>query len=366
MIRVLIVDDSALMRKKLSEMLMAEPDIEVIATARDGEDGVAKARELRPDVITMDINMPRLDGLSALQLILEDAICPVIMVSSLTQEGALATFEAMELGAFDYVAKPGGTISMNIAQTQRELGDKIRAATKRRARKAKRHDSIRTGRVHGFRSPEAEQDRELLQAGADDMDLRWAVAIGISTGGPRTILEVVPELPPDLGVPVFMVQHMPPAFTASFAARLAQVSQMPVVEARAGDAVRQNVVYLAKGGQHMLLRKASTGKISLRLSTIPETLFMPSVNVMMDSVLQVFGAGTLGVLMTGMGNDGADAMCRIRKAGGYGIAESEETAVVWGMPKEAIQRGGADIVLPSHQIAEEIVHKVRQWQARRE
>lgn len=366
MIRVLIVDDSALMRKKLSEMLRAEPDIEVVATARDGEDGVAKARELRPDVITMDINMPRLDGLSALQLILEDAICPVIMVSSLTQEGALATFEAMELGAFDYVAKPGGTISTNIAQTQRELGDKIRAAAKRRARKAQRRAPIRTERVRSFRPAEADQDRELLQAGASDMGLQWAVAIGISTGGPRTILEVVPELPPDLGVPVFMVQHMPPAFTASFAARLAQSSQMPVVEARAGDAVRQNVVYLAKGGQHMLLRKASTGKVSLRLSTIPETLFMPSVNVMMDSVLHIFGSGTLGVLMTGMGNDGADAMCRIRKAGGYGIAESEETAVVWGMPKEAIQRGGADIVLPSHQIADEIVRKVRQWQSRRE
>lgn len=175
-------------------------------------------------------------------------------------------------------------------------------------------------------------------------------------------MEVVPELPPDLGAPVFMVQHMPEAFTASFAERLSLASRIPVVEARAGDVVRKNVVYLAKGGQHMLLRKASTGKISLRLTSIPEALFMPSVDVMMDSVLSVFGSGTLGVLMTGMGSDGADAMARIRRAGGYCIAESEETAVVWGMPKEAVARGGADIVLPSHRIAGEIVRRIRHWQ----
>lgn len=362
MIRVLVVDDSALMRRKLREMLQAEPGIEVVATARDGQDGVDKARELRPDVVTMDINMPRLDGLSALQLILEEKLCPVIVVSSLTQEGALVTFEALELGAFDYVAKPGGTVSLNIAQTQRELAAKIKAAAASGAAGRPRCGRRQVPRqnVKQRRVREAE---ELSAAGDEaDTNMRWAVAIGISTGGPRTIMEVVPELPPDLGAPVFMVQHMPQAFTASFAARLSQASQMPVVEARAGDTVRKNVVYLAKGGQHMLLRKASTGKLSLRLTTIPETLFMPSVDVMMDSVLGVFGSGTLGVLMTGMGSDGADAMARIRKAGGYGIAESEETAVVWGMPKEAVARGGADIVLPSHRIAGEIVRMIRHWQ----
>lgn len=370
MIRVLIVDDSALMRKKLREMLLVERTIEVVATARDGIDGLNKARELRPDVVTMDINMPRLDGLSALQYIVQEEICPVIVVSSLTQEGALTTFEALELGAFDYVAKPGGTISLNIAETQRELVAKIKASVGRgtagRLRRSTRSArSEKTERVRPVRRESGVSTREFLekQSDTEDGDCKWAVAIGISTGGPRTIMEVVPELPPNLGVPVFLVQHMPPTFTGSFAERLSGMSQMPVVEACAGDIIRKNVVYLAKGGQHMLLRKANAGKLSLRLSTIPETLFVPSVDVMMDSVLGIFGSKTLGVLMTGMGSDGAEAMCRIRRAGGYGIAESEETAIVWGMPKEAIERGGADIVLPSHKIAGEIVRKIRQWQA---
>lgn len=367
MIRVLIVDDSALMRKKLREMLLIERTIEVVGTARDGIDGLAKARELRPDVVTMDINMPRLDGLSALQYIVQEEICPVIVVSSLTQEGALTTFEALELGAFDYVAKPGGTISLNIAETQRELVAKIKASVGRgtagRLRRASRPE--KTERTRLVRREAAVRERESLgkQSVVEDGECTSAVAIGISTGGPRTIMEVVPELPANLGVPIFLVQHMPSTFTGSFAERLSGMSQMPVVEACAGDVVRKNVVYLAKGGQHMLLRKANAGKLSLRLSTIPETLFVPSVDVMMDSVLGIFGSRTLGVLMTGMGSDGAEAMCRIRKAGGYGIAESEETAIVWGMPKEAIERGGADIVLPSHKIAGEIVRKIRQWQA---
>lgn len=368
MIRVLIVDDSALMRKKLREILSAASDIEVVATARDGLDGVNKARDLKPDVVTMDINMPGMDGISAMQIIVNEGICPVIVVSSLSQEGALITFEALELGAFDFVGKPGGTISLNLEQVHEELIEKVRAASdkmvlrklKRRAKAVAEGDSTK---IKPMARPEATaRSPSPMQAAGDagSCDVNFAVTIGISTGGPKTILDVLPLLPADLGAAVFMVQHMPPAFTASFAERLNKVCHMPVVEASAGDTVRNNVVYLAKGGQHLLLRRNNTGKIQLRLSTVPPHLFVPSVDVMMESVLTVFGSSMISIVMTGMGSDGAESMVRVRKSGGYTIAESEETAIVYGMPREAVERGGADAVLPSYQIAEAIVRKISQ------
>lgn len=389
MIRVLIVDDSALMRKRLREILMADPDIEVIATARDGLDGVNKARELRPDVVTMDINMPGLDGISALQILVKEAVCPVIIVSSLSQEGALITLEAMELGAFDFVGKPGGTISLNLAEVSAELIAKVHAASEKRVMRRLKRQAARLqeqeaeGAAAPRRSTRAETPRasrlerasraerpERLGVSRTDYDstaitdsesVTFAVTIGISTGGPKTILDVLPLLPANLGAPVFIVQHMPPAFTSSFAERLNKISIIPVMEAVAGETVYNNVAYLAKGGQHLLLRRNNTGKISLRLSTVPPNLFVPSVDVMMESVFSLFGENMVSVLMTGMGCDGAATMVRVRKAGGYTIAESEETAIVYGMPREAIERGGADIVLPSYQIADAIIRKIDQW-----
>lgn len=345
-IRVLIVDDSALMRKALKEILSSDPEIEVIGTARDGEDAIAKAMELEPDVVTMDINMPGMDGLTALQYIVSKEICPVVMVSSLTQEGALATFEALELGAFDYVPKPGGTISLNIKKVSDEIIEKVKLAGKTGV----------LGKIKKRLKRVSEYKRNPIKktVSVPIMDVKKAVAIGVSTGGPKTLMEILPELPADLDAAIFIVQHMPPNFTASFAKRLDQYSQIPIKEADAGDIVVNNSGYLGKGGYHLLLKKMAES-IRIRLSTKPELLFVPSVNVMMESVLEVFGSNTVGVLLTGMGDDGADAMVKIRKAGGITIAESEETAIVFGMPKEAIERGGADIVAPSYKIAEEII-----------
>jgi two-component system chemotaxis response regulator CheB len=351
-IRVLIVDDSALMRKVLNEILSSDPEIEVIGTARDGEDGINKAIELEPDVITMDINMPGMDGLTALQYIVSQGICPVIMVSSLTQEGALATFEALELGAFDYVAKPGGTISLNLKKISDEIIEKVKVAGRegvlgRIRRRLKRTAEHRV---------EVTKKSKALPTG----EVRKAVAIGVSTGGPKTLMEILPELPPDLDAAMFIVQHMPSNFTASFAKRLDQYSQIAIKEAEAGDIVTNNSGYLGKGGYHLLLRRDRTNEdIRIRLSTKPEHLFVPSVNVMMESVLEAFGSNTVGVLLTGMGDDGADAMVKIKNAGGITIAESEETAIVFGMPKEAIERGGADIIAPSYKIAEEIIRGLK-------
>ncbi|MGC8778125.1 MAG: protein-glutamate methylesterase/protein-glutamine glutaminase [Candidatus Caldatribacteriaceae bacterium] len=347
--RVLVVDDSALMRKVLSKIIEADPAFEVVDVARDGEDAVEKARALRPDVITMDVNMPKMDGLTALQIIVEETIAPVVVVSSLTQDGSVTTFEALELGAFDCVAKPGGTVSSNLSVIQKELLEKLRAACK-----ASRRERILRELARPKSLPRVAK-KPLLRK---EVALSFAaVAIGISTGGPKTIYDVLPFLPAELNAAVFLVQHMPPTFTRSYAERLNNYCSLRVVEAENGMEVEPGVVYVGKGGYHLKVERKS-GQIKLWLSTLPKHMFMPSVDVMMMSVLEVFGGKTVGVLMTGMGDDGAEAMVKIRQSGGYTIAESEETAIVFGMPQEAIARGGADVVLPSYQIYEEIVKKV--------
>lgn len=350
MIKVLIVDDSALMRKKIREMLETDPEIEVIGTARDGNDGVIKARALKPDVVTMDINMPVMDGLSALCLIVDEEICPVVMLSSLTQDGAETTFEAMELGAFDYAAKPGGTISVNIAVVTDDLIRKVKAAAKTRIAKLKKK-TVKPQKAKLILEEEGEDI-----SGLKDFP---AVCIGISTGGPKTIFDVLPVLDKSFPAAVFMVQHMPPSFTATYARRLNEYCRIEVKESVAGEVVRPGVCYIAKGGFHMTFYRRPNGSVIIRHTRKPEHNFVPSVDVMMESARACYGSRTIGVLMTGMGDDGADSMVRIRTGGGYTIAESEESCVVFGMPNEAIERGGADVVLPSSKIAAEITRAVR-------
>jgi two-component system chemotaxis response regulator CheB len=347
-IRVLVADDSALMRQTLRRIIAASADFDLVGLARDGEDAVTKARELRPDVISMDINMPKLDGITALQIILQEKICPVVMVSSLTQQGTTTTFECLELGAFDFVAKPDGTVSSNLGAVAEELISKLKAA-------ASRGIIDRTQRIRERRQP----NQAPARATFSNITRKRAIAIGISTGGPATLQEVLPQIPADLPASIFLVQHMPPSFIASFAKRLGDSCAIKVVEARSGMSVEPSVCYVAPGGMHLCLHRKMTGEIVIRTPTTPATLFVPSVGVMMESVLKVYGADTVGVLMTGIGDDGADQMVAIKNAGGHTIAESEQTAVVYGMPREAIERGGACVVAPSHQVAGEILKTVR-------
>jgi two-component system chemotaxis response regulator CheB len=357
-IRVLVADDSALMRQTLRRIIEESDDLELVGSARDGEDAVAKARELRPDVVSMDINMPKLDGITALQMIVHEKICPVVMVSSLTQQGATTTFECLELGAFDFVAKPDGTVSSNMGVVAKELITKLRAAAlaggavKQLGRGRERRGLPQTATRSATKAPP-------LNTHFETFPRPRAVAIGISTGGPATLQEVLPLLPADFPACLFLVQHMPASFIASFAKRLDDHCTIKVVEGRSGMAVEPGICYVAPGGMHLCLHRKLTGEVVIRTPTHPATLFIPSVSVMMESVLKIYGSDTIGVLMTGIGDDGADQMVAICQAGGHTIAESQETAVVYGMPREAAERGGATVQAPSYNVAAEILKAVR-------
>jgi two-component system chemotaxis response regulator CheB len=355
-INVLICDDSALMRRSLKKIVESDPELSVAGTARDGEDSVNKARELRPDVVLMDVNMPGMDGITALQIIMKEEIAPVLMVSSLTQEGAVVTFESLALGAFDYVAKPGGTVTVQMGPVAPEIIKKIKAAARPGVlRKLLRKREEPEKKISIPKIRRATFKRRLPSVKGPGFK---AVAIGISTGGPKTLFDVLPYLPADLPAAVFLVQHMPGQFIPSYARRIDAQCPMRCIQTEAGTIVEPGTIYLARGGYHLTLFRRLNGNTLIRTPKRPEHTFVPSVDVMMESVLNVFGADTVGVLMTGMGRDGAEAMVKIRQAGGITIAESEESAIVFGMPGEAIHMGGAEIIAPSWDIADEIIKAV--------
>ncbi len=344
-----------MMRRTLRRIIEAEADFELIDTARDGVDALQKARDLKPDVLSLDINMPGMDGLTVLQNVVEERICPVVMVSSLTQKGAATSFEAMELGAFDFVGKPDGTVSADMGAAARELVLKLKyaagAGVSRNSRQSRLERIAKTRQAGPLGLPSTSKS-------VHGKFGYKAVAIGISTGGPATIMEVLPLIPEEVNAAFFLVQHMPGSFITSFVRRLQDACKIKVVEAELGMEVRPGVCYVGKGGYHLIAYEKQAVKVILRTPSTPQTLFMPSASVTMESVLKVYGRDTIGVLMTGIGDDGADQMVAITKAGGHTIAESEETAVVYGMPREAFERGGAKEVRPSYQIAEAILKQV--------
>lgn len=349
-IRVVIADDSAFMRKKIKEILEHDGTLQVVAAARNGQDAVECVKAHQPDVVTLDINMPVMDGVTALQVIMAESPRPVVMLSSLTQEGALATFECLELGAVDFIPKPSGTISMDLDRVAAEMVAKVKGAARARYR--------RSGVCPPARRLPAGPPKPLRQVPADGL-ARRIVAIGVSTGGPKTLLDIIPFLPADLDAAVVVVQHMPESFTASFARRLAESGPLPFKEASAGEPIRAGHGYLARGGKHLVFARRPAGGVLARYSAWPADVpHIPSVDVMMHSAVEHFGPATLGVLLTGMGDDGARAMLAIRQAGGPTIAEDESTCIVFGMPAQAIQRGGAQYVLPCYDIAEKIVSLV--------
>ena len=343
-ITVVVADDSALMRKKIKEILESDRTIQVVAAARNGKDAVELVHQHEPDVVTLDINMPVMDGITALQMIMMESPRPVVMLSSLTREGAMTTFECIELGAVDFIGKPSGTISVDIDQQAQEIITKVKQAAASKAGSKLRKKA----------APPALRRRVSITHG--DVATR-VIAIGVSTGGPKTIMEIVPYLPADLDAAVVIVQHMPETFTGPFASRINAASAIEVKEAASGDILAPGHGYLARGGKHMVFAKRANGAGAMvRYVTQPiDVPHIPSVDVMFNSVVDMFTSNAIGVLLTGMGADGADGMVQIRQAGGQTIAEAESTCVVFGMPARAIERGGADVVLPCYDIAGKIV-----------
>ncbi|BBM68956.1 protein-glutamate methylesterase/protein-glutamine glutaminase [Rhodothermus marinus] len=334
MIRVLIVDDSAFMRKALSIMLEGDPEVEVVGTARDGLEAIEKVRELKPDIVTLDVEMPRMDGLTALRRIMREHPVPVIMVSSLTQEGAQATIEALEAGAVDFIPKQHSYVSIEISRIRAELLEKIKTIARTRPLPTRRRSAAPgTEALPAFRFREAR-----------------AIAIGVSTGGPRALQQVIPALPADLPVPVLIVQHMPPHFTRSLAERLNSLSPLTVVEAEEGMPLEPGRVFLAPGGRHLVLERRNGHVPVIRTPVEPATLHRPSVDVMFQSVCQAFGGKVLAVVMTGMGRDGLEGARLIKQHGGKVITQDEATCVVYGMPRAVAEAGLSDAVLPLEQI----------------
>jgi two-component system, chemotaxis family, protein-glutamate methylesterase/glutaminase len=338
-VRVLVVDDSAFMRYTISHHLSAQPDMEVVGLAADGVEGVEQVEALRPDVITLDVEMPRLDGLSALRQIMAKHPLPVVMMSSLTKEGAAVTVEALTVGAVDFVTKPSQSISVH--QVLGELAEKVRQAARARVR-----------------APvTAASPQKRPAAPAPGGRLERLVVIGSSTGGPGALREVIGRLPVDLPAGVVVVQHMPPSFTRSLAERLDDLSAVPVKEAAAGDRVQVGQVLIAPGGLHMTVNR--NGEIQLNDGPTVNGV-KPAVDVTMVSAAAAFGDRVLAVVLTGMGHDGRDGSRAIKHAGGRTIVQDEATCIVYGMPRSVVEAGLADTVLPIDQIADGISQALSQ------
>lgn len=359
MIKLLIVDDSALMRRQLTQLFQSQGDFDV-RQARNGQDAIEQNLSFEPDVVTLDINMPEMDGITALSLMMAQRPVPVIMVSSLTEKGALATFEALNLGAVDYVAKPGGTISLSLDQIAKDMVAKVRAAARSKPRGSAVSSSGSAGtlrqRMHADRK--ATQEREVHKAAAQQEGI---VLIGVSTGGPRSLEDVLPYFPEDFPLPVLVAQHMPASFTAPFAARLNAACPLHVLEADHPMPVERGKIYVGKGGADMVLTKRANKLTVMPKPESPEHMWHPAVDMLAQTALEhVAPQNIIAVLLTGMGYDGAAGFAEIKKRGGRTIAESEETAVVYGMPKELVQRQGATVVLPLNKVAAQ----VKTWVAR--
>jgi two-component system chemotaxis response regulator CheB len=349
-IKVLVVDDSALMRKHLSGLLQGAGF--QVQVARNGQEAVEQVLSWQPHVVTLDVNMPEMDGLTALSLIMAARPTPVVMVSSLTTQGALATLEALALGAVDYVPKPGGTITLSMDVVAEELVTKVKAAARAKPRPVSKKQ-LGERRADDRLPPVKAQSVPYVRDGAG------LVLIGVSTGGPRTLEEILPEVPADFPWPLLVVQHMPPNFTSAFAARLSTLCTLHVKEVTKVEEIETGAIYLAKGGTDMVVGERKGQLVVMPRPESPNHLWHPSVDVLVESAMAHVPAQRLiGVELTGMGYDGAKTMAELKKKGGRTIAEAEETAVVFGMPKELIERSGATLVLPSYKIARQLVHWV--------
>ena len=355
--RVLVVDDSAFMCKVLETIFNADEHLQVVGKARDGREAIALAETLKPDVITMDLNMPHLDGLQATAHIMTSNPRPIVVVSSETREGAASTLKALELGAIEFVTKPSGGIDLDMQSVKEDLLRKVRMAAKVRV--------VRTASrmVSGVQSlaakplPANPTPRPTTPATNFSSDMRFPVVVlAASTGGPATVMRMAPGFTRDFPAAVFLVQHMPASFTSQYALQLAEFTNIRVKEAEHNESVQPGVLYICPGGHH--LRVAPTGRIQLDATTGRIDGYLPNIDVTMESVAAFAGAMSIGVVLTGMGCDGARGSRAIKTAGGLVLAQDEATSVIFGMPDEAIKTGVVEQVLAIDDIYPAIERRV--------
>lgn len=340
-VRVLIVDDSAFVRRAVERMLAAAPEIQIVGTASDGADAVALARSLRPDVIVLDVNMPDLDGLAALQRIMEETPTGVLMLSTQTHQGAKTTLRALELGAVDFLDKSSAGTVMEIYGLAPLLREKVLAVA---------GAAVRPRAPGEEAAPRLEPPPPAPQPAASPYEV---VVVGTSTGGPRALVELLCRLPESYGAGVVVAQHMPSGFTQTLAERLDRRSPLSVVEARDGDEVRPGRVLIAPGGTQITVQRDGVRLVTRVGAGSPDLLHRPSVDLLFESAAKTSGARAVGVILTGMGDDGARGLQALRDAGGRTLVESERTAVIYGMPRAAAPF--AEQVLPLHEIAGALV-----------
>ena len=365
MIRLLIVDDSPLMRRLLGGIFRQESDFE-IDFARDGAEAIEKLHAIKPDVVTLDIHMPRMDGLACLDRIMVERPCPVVMVSQRTEAGAAETLKALELGAVDFIPKPDGAVSLEIDALAPQLVEKVRGAAAARIRPTLRLAE----RVRARASAKMPSTSRRLgipatttATGVDrtvDPALPGLVLVGTSTGGPQALDALLTPLPANFPWPILVAQHMPASFTGALAQRLIKACALNVLEVSSPTPIEPGNVYVARGDADMLLRRQRGKLIAAAAPSDPQFRWHPSVDRMVASAATLVAPERLiGVLMTGMGNDGAQTMADLRRAGGFTIAEAEESAVVWGMPGELVRADGADIVAPLERITSALLRILR-------
>jgi two-component system chemotaxis response regulator CheB len=340
LLRVLVIDDSALMRKLIPQILATDPSIEVVGTAMDGEFGLKKIEELRPHVVTLDLDMPRMDGMETLRQITKRYKLPVIIVSAHTTNGASATFKALAMGAFDFVAKPRDAASAHMHDIATELISKIKVA-------AESHSRITTPfePTHVLKTKKAKVKRAPSKV----------IAIGVSTGGPNALQYLLAQLPEDFPGAIVVVQHMPEGFTEMFARRLDESCAVDVKEAQSGDMLLAGRVLICPGNRHVRVKRMALGDMVVLSDDPRMNGHRPSVDVMFRSVAQEFGSGAVGIIMTGMGEDGAEGLGAMKNSGALTIAQDEESCVVFGMPKVAIEKGHAQRVISLELMANTLI-----------
>ncbi|AOR24901.1 protein-glutamate methylesterase/protein-glutamine glutaminase [Clostridium taeniosporum] len=358
-IKVIVVDDSAFMRKMISEMLEEGNEIEVIAKFRNGKELIEKVDNFNPDIITLDLEMPQMDGLETLkELHKKNKNYSIIMLSSLTTKGSEKTMECLENGAIDFITKPSGSISLDIRKVQENLIEKIKIISKRGTRSRINNKSSEISKVtlkntnlHNHAKMKELNRSEHKNIAIIKNKKIDAIVIGASTGGPKALQQLLTKFQSNIGVPIFVVQHMPSGFTKAFAERLNRICNLRVLEAEEGLKIENNVIYIAKGGYHMTV--GTDGKIHLNEED-PIWGVRPAVDKLFDSAIKAYRGNLISVVLTGMGRDGAKGTSNVKDYGGITISEDESTCTIYGMPKATFETGKVDLVLPLYNICDEI------------